>query len=171
METRVVVTNIPSFRRCVLICPQGGGTYQNTRCQNPENYLQSEDGGPTLLPTPVIIYHITWRISPKTSTSKLQDKTVHPCDVGNHLQDYLLTYLITYSMQQSPSWEANRFSATQEILRFLWNRMVHYRIHKFPPPVPILSQLDPVHAHPHRTFWRSILILSSHLRLGLPSGT
>ena len=57
----------------------------------------------------------------------------------------LLLLLFTYSMQQSPSWEANRFLASQEIPRFLWNPKVHYRIHKFPPPVPILSQLDPVH--------------------------
>ena len=31
---------------------------------------------------------------------------------------YLL--ILTYSMKQSPSWEANRFSASQEILRILW---------------------------------------------------
>ena len=40
---------------------------------------------------------------------------------------------------------------------------IHYRIHKWSPPVPILSQLD-------STPWRSILILFSHLCLGLPSG-
>ena len=57
----------------------------------------------------------------------------------------VLTYLLTYSMEQSPSWEANRFSASQEILRILWNPKVRYSIHKCPPPVPILSQLDPVH--------------------------
>ena len=68
-------------------------------------------------------------------------------------------------MEQSP-WETNRFSASQ-IIHILWNPKVHYRIHKCPPPVPILSQLDPVHS-PHPTSWRSSLILSSHLRLGLP---
>jgi len=69
-------------------------------------------------------------------------------------------------MEQSASGEANRFSAGQEFSRILWNPKVHYCFHKCPPPVPILSQLDPVH---NPTSCRSILILSSHLRLGLPS--
>ena len=51
----------------------------------------------------------------------------------------MLNYLLyTYSMEQSPSWEANRFSASQEITRILWNPKVHYRIHKYLPNVPIL---------------------------------
>ena len=48
-------------------------------------------------------------------------------------------------MDQSPSWEANWFSASQQIPRILWDPKVHYRIHKCPPSVPILSHLDPVH--------------------------
>ena len=62
----------------------------------------------------------------------------------SYLFTYLPTYLLTYSMHQSP-WEANRFSASQEIPCILWNPKVHYRIHMCPPPVPILRQIDPVH--------------------------
>jgi hypothetical protein len=29
---------------------------------------------------------------------------------------------ITYCMEQSPSWEANRFSVSQEIRSILWDR-------------------------------------------------
>ena len=77
------------------------------------------------------------------------------------------TYLLTYSMVQSPSWEANWFAASQEIPRISRNPNVHYRTHKRLPPVSILGQPNPVHIP---TSWRPILILSTHLRLGLPSG-
>jgi hypothetical protein len=49
------------------------------------------------------------------------------------------SYLLTYSMEQSPSWEANWSAASQEISRILWNLKVHHLTHKRTPLVPILS--------------------------------
>jgi hypothetical protein len=69
---------------------------------------------------------------------------------------------------QTPPREDNQFAASQEFLRILRNPKVHYRIHKCPPPVSNLSQLYSLQPHP--TSWRYILILSTHLRLGIPSG-
>ena len=48
-------------------------------------------------------------------------------------------------MVQSPSREANRFAASQEIPHISRNPKVHYRTHKRPPPVTILGQPNPVH--------------------------
>ena len=73
-------------------------------------------------------------------------------------------------MEQSAYWEANRFSATQEIPRILWNLKVHYRTQKCPPPVPILSHIDPIHT-PTSHFLKINLNIIPHLRLGLPSGS
>ena len=81
----------------------------------------------------------------------------------------LCPHLLTYSTVQNPSWETNWFAATQEIPRISRNPKVHYRTHKRPPTVYILGQ--PIQSiYPHPTFWRSVLILLTHLRLGLPSG-
>ena len=53
---------------------------------------------------------------------------------------------VTNSMEQRSSREANRFSASQEIPFILLNPKVHYSIQNSPSPVPILSQINPVHA-------------------------
>jgi len=72
--------------------------------------------------------------------------------------------LLTYSMEQNPSWEANWSAASQEIPRILWNPKVHHRTHKRTPPVPILSYLHPVHTPTSQT---SILIWGSLWKVNL----
>ena len=69
---------------------------------------------------------------------------------------------LTDSMEQSLSWEANRFSASQEIGHILWNPKAHYYVHKSLPSFCILSQINLVHSPPSH-FLKINFILSSHL--------
>jgi hypothetical protein len=57
----------------------------------------------------------------------------------------------------------------QLVKKFLAFYGTRNRIYKRLTPVPILNQINPIVAYPSH-FWRCILILSSHVRLGLPSG-
>jgi hypothetical protein len=72
-------------------------------------------------------------------------------------------------MEQSNSWETNSRSINQEIPHLLWVQKVHYRVHKSPPLDHIMKQMHPVHIFLPPSL-RSIITLSSHLHLGLPSG-
>jgi hypothetical protein len=72
-------------------------------------------------------------------------------------------------MQPSPAPETTSRSATQELPNILWNPKVHYRVHKSPPPVLVLIQVNSVYATPSY-YSVTHLILSSHPRLYLPSG-
>jgi hypothetical protein len=68
-------------------------------------------------------------------------------------------------MELSPSREAAICAATQEIPSILRNPMVHYRVHKSPPLVPILSQINPI-----LTILCYLSKIHFNLRLGLSSG-
>ena len=79
---------------------------------------------------------------------------------------YLLTYLLHGA---SPSWELTGFQLVKKFLAF-------YGTRRFITAVTSARQLSLSRASsiqsipPHPTSWRPILILSSHLCLGLPSG-
>jgi hypothetical protein len=55
---------------------------------------------------------------------------------------------ILLHVDQSPSWEANSYSASQKIPRFLWYQKVLCRVCTSPPPVPVLRQMNSVHISP-----------------------
>ena len=81
--------------------------------------------------------------------------SIHPLtEIFFSVLTYLLTPWSRVLLEKLTGFAAN------QIPRILWNPKVHSRTDKLPPPAP----------QPLPTSWRSILILSSHLRLGLPNG-
>jgi len=80
----------------------------------------------------------------------------------------IISHLIIF-MEQNPSWETYSYFSDQEILRILWNPKVHNGVYKSLRVVPVLSQLNPFHLLQAYSL-RPILLLTSHLRLHVPSG-
>ena len=80
--------------------------------------------------------------------SKCLQNVLYKCEIRKFAHIGIcvaVSALLTHSMVQSPSWEANWFAASQAIPRISRNPKVHYRTHKRPPLVSILGQLNPVH--------------------------
>ena len=86
--------------------------------------------------------HNLWKFIPLCQLT--ESNLVHTNTISELLCLCGLTYLLTYSMVQSP-WEANWFAVSQEIPCISRNPKVHYRNHKRPPPVSILGQRNPNH--------------------------
>jgi len=85
---------------------------------------------------------------------------------------YLLTYLLTYLLAPRCRVLLEKLTGLQLVKKFLafhgtrryitaLTSIRHLSLTRASPIRPI---------YPHLTFWRSIIILSTHLRLGLPSG-
>ena len=83
-----------------------------------------------------------------------------------YLFTYLRTHLLPHSMEQSPSSEANRFSGNSLHFMEPEGSLPHSQV----PATCSCLEPDQCSPYPHIPLpWRSCLILSSHLRLGLPN--
>ena len=88
------------------------------------------------------VRHISYS---KKNSTKYYHKSIYVFIWGirYHCYTYLLTPWSRILLEKLTD-----FAASQEIPRILWNPKVHYRTHKRPPTVPILSQLHPVPTTP-----------------------
>ena len=81
---------------------------------------------------------------------------------------YLFVYLFIYLtnfIQQNSTWQSDSSSDSQQIPHVLWNPKVYHRAHNSLSLFLNLRQDESLSFH-----YKAIVILSSHLRQGLPNG-
>jgi hypothetical protein len=77
--------------------------------------------------------------------------------------------VMTNSMEQSSSCEADSYSASQKFPHLLWNPKVHYLVHKNPPLIPVVRHINSVHTLPTLYLFKIYSNIILHLRLYHPS--
>ena len=106
-------------------------------------------------------FGVFWRLALSVLSPCFGDKHYIYIPFKCQNEPSLLTYLLT-PWSRLLLQKLTGFAANQEIPRILWNPKVHYRTHKRPLPVPILSQLHPV-------LTALSYFLKIHLNIILPS--
>jgi hypothetical protein len=76
------------------------------------------------------------------------------------------SWQINFSIEQSPSWDADNLLVGKWIPDLLWGPKIHYHVHKSQSRGPILKQLNLVHTLIHYF----LKIHLKNLRLDLPNG-
>ena len=95
-----------------------------------------------------------------------------PMQLNNYLLTYLLPYLLTYLLTVWCRVLLEKLTGLQLVKKF----PAFHGTRRFITAITSLRHLSlswasPIQSiYPHPTSWRSVLILSTHLRLGLPSG-
>ena len=114
---------------------------------------------------------INWDPNHSTELHDLFVQTTYSC-LSNSALNRRYSQHNWNSMEHIAAWEAKSLLCSEEIPRILWSPKAHYRITEFISARHLsLSWARLNHFMPtHPISWRSILILSSHLRLWVPFG-